>query len=97
MPWNLNGKLAQISLGNLGHAKSICAHQFLKITGSFPHKCSKGKISELKQFGLLPVTDESNKGIVINDYCSDYKKVPSIEQCTNTYVKKDELLSAFDT
>ena len=44
-----------LSLGNLGHAKAVCAHQYLGINENVSKKCSKGKMSELKYVGLMPV------------------------------------------
>lgn len=46
--------IASLSIGNLGYAKAVCTHQFIDIDQEISHKCAKGKISELKFFGLAP-------------------------------------------
>ena len=74
-----------MSIGNLGYAKAVCTHQFIDVNQEISHKCAKGKLSELKFYGLAPhilnkpkqLTDETH-----HDYCSSHTKNPQIKQCT---------------
>ena len=42
------------SLGNFGHAFSMCNHQYLDIDEAFHLHCAKGKLSEIWHYGLMP-------------------------------------------
>ena len=52
--------VVQLSLGNLGQAHSTCFHQYIMLDKEFNHKCYKGKISDLKYYGLIPVHNVSS-------------------------------------
>ena len=106
LPMNLVAKFARSTLGNLGHAKPVCIHQFLETNVEIMHECNKGKISQLKYLGLLPTIDDPikhyskknivEKSLLANDFCGDYTESKYVRECTDTYLDKDGIVEYFN-
>jgi len=54
LPFNMGNFVSPFSLGNLGHAKTKCFHQYIVNDLPYLHKCETGLISDLKHYGLMP-------------------------------------------
>ena len=91
------------SLGNLGHAQAVCDHQYLAVDKETKHQCHKGKMTELKQMGILPslfknqtgYTDEQKNSDFVNDFCDSPSKNVKVNECTQKYLKKNALINDY--
>lgn len=83
----------QFSLGNLGQADAICAHQYVGLNKETSYRCLKGKISKLSHAGFLPDKTENIGAIKRlityqfweNDFCGDSSIFPKIDYCSKEY------------
>lgn len=63
------------SLGNLGHARATCLHQYISVDDAFHIMCSKGKLSPIMEFGLMPSIEDHPYRL---DYCGTYETYEEI-------------------
>jgi len=76
------GFLNRIVIGNLGHSESTCNHDYLKLNVNTKISCTKGKISQLKAFGLMPDADSDQSKAFGPDFCGKSTKYTVIDDCT---------------
>ena len=78
----------QMTLGNLGHANSICNHQFASNTISRNIQCNKGLISELTLTGLMPRHNIS-KHAYRYDQCTNPNNFTEVSLCTRFFLDSE--------
>ena len=71
--------LEKFSLGNLGQAHVECLFQYQGLDKNQNIRCNKGKISNLKYWGLNPKNGETKEEL---DHCGHYNTHSAIKICT---------------
>jgi hypothetical protein len=82
------------SLGNLGHARATCLHQYISVDDAFHLKCPKGKLSNIMEYGLMPNLEEHPYRM---DYCGNEDNYDEIAYCTDKILNKETLKNEYDT
>ena len=86
-----------ITLGNLGLAESKCIHQYLKLKDSFKIQCTKGTISQLQAYGLMPDDTYKVSKQFEPDFCGKETDHKSINECTHNWFKIDQFEQFYKT
>ena len=71
-----NYSKAKYSLGNLGFSGDSCRSTYVAIDKEQTFSCREGRISEVKNFGLIPNDSKNNK-----DYCGNSKELEEVNNC----------------
>ena len=75
----------KIGIVNLGQAETHCIFHYLGIRDEQELKCKKGRISEIKTYGLQPGTG-TRKLTGFHDWCGSNLTRAGINECTKTYM-----------
>jgi hypothetical protein len=82
------------SLGNLGHARATCLHQYISVDDAFHLSCPKGKLSPIMEFGLMPKIEDHPYRM---DFCGNEENYEEIKNCTEEILDKERLKKTYDT